>query len=98
MFASIVTAELTSGNWRAYSPAASVPEGSMAYGRIVNTMNKVLLGHSAIIPKRFANFEALFRSSKIQDLRWTRTFISNEKMCRKSHLHSAHNLASGEQT
>ena len=96
MFAIIVTAELTSGNWRVCSPAASVPEVSMAYGHIVNMMNKVLLGHSAIIPKRFANFEALFRSSKIQGLRWTRIFISNEKMCRKSPLHSAQNLASGE--
>jgi hypothetical protein len=55
----------------------------MAYGHIVNMMNMVLLDHSAIIPKRFANFEALFRSSKIQDLRWTRAFMSNEKMCRK---------------
>ena len=83
MFAIIVTAELTSGNWRACSPAASAPEVSMAYGHIVNMMNMVPLDHSAIIPKRFANFEALFRSSKIQDLRWTRAFMSNEKMCRK---------------
>jgi hypothetical protein len=83
MFAIIVTAELTSGNWRACSPAASAPEVSMAYGHIVNMMNMVLLDHSAIIPKRFVNFEALFRSSKIQDLRWTRAFMSNEKMCRK---------------
>ena len=98
MFAIIVTAELTSGNWRACSPAASAPEVSMAYGHIVSMMNMVLLGHSAIIPKRFANFEALFRSSKIRDLRWTRTFISNEKMCRKNHLHSAQNLAPGEST
>jgi hypothetical protein len=83
MFAIIVTAELTSGNWRACSPAASAPEVSMAYGHIVNIMNMAPLGRSAIIHKHFANFELFFRSSKIQDLRWTRAFISNEKMYRK---------------
>jgi hypothetical protein len=41
----------------------------MAYGHIVNTMNMALLGRFAIIPKHFANFVALFRSSKVQGLR-----------------------------
>jgi hypothetical protein len=68
MFAVIVTAELTSGNWRACSPAAFAPEVSMAYGHIVNTMNMALLGRFAIIPKHFANFAARFRSLKAQDL------------------------------
>lgn len=83
MIAIIVTAEVTSGNWRACSRAVSALEVSMAYGHIVNIMNMVLLGRSAIFHKRFVNFEAFFRTSKIQDLRWTRAFISNEKMCRK---------------
>jgi hypothetical protein len=68
MFAVTVMAELTSGNWRACNPAAFAPEVSMAYGHIVNMMNMVLLGRFAIIPKHFANFAALFRSLKAQDL------------------------------
>ena len=68
MFTIAVTAELTSGNWRACSPAAFAPEVSMAYGHIVNTMNMALLGRFAIIPKHFAIFAAHFRSLKAKDL------------------------------
>jgi hypothetical protein len=61
MFAIIVMAELTSGNWKGSSPAAFAPEASMAYGHNVNTMNMALLGRFAIIPKHFANFASLFQ-------------------------------------